>query len=309
MSAFTKAASATCAVGAVAFSVLAGGMSASAAPVDCAAMGATTVAPGICQIVVTTSGTFSIGAPVGVTVTHLEALLVAGGSAGSGFPGYAGGFGGEVVYVDNLPLTPLTVTIGAGGTTSGSSAAGTPTVVTDGTTTFTEAEPAELEDPADPDTGTYNPSINGVNGVLPSAFVATANPASTLFPSYTGEQYLAGDGVDGDEVNGDAPWILATDHTPAGGGQPGTFATARANSGSGGGGGIENFDDGYSFGAGDGAAGVVIFRFAAPEAPAAAAAALAATGSDASTATAVAGVLLLGGTAALIAGQRRRARA
>lgn len=305
MSAFTRAASATCAAGAVAFTVLAGGMSASAAPVDCAAMGATTVAPGICQIVVTTSGTFSIGAPVGVTVTHLEALLVAGGSAGVQ---YDGGYGGEVVYVDNLPLTPLTVTIGAGGTTAGSTA-GTSTVVAAGATSLAEANPAELEDPADPDSPTYDPSINGVTGVLPSAFVTTANPASILFPAYTGEQYLAGDGVDGDLIEfGEAPFVLGTTWTPAGGGTPGAFANARPSSGSGGSGQVVDFNDGSFVPSGNGAAGVVIFRFAAPEAPAAAAA-LAATGSDASTATAAAGLLLLGGTAALIAGQRRRARA
>jgi len=245
-------------------------------------MGATTVAPGICQIVVTTSGSFSIGAPVGVTVTHLEALLVAGGTQGSG---YSGGFGGEVLYVNDVPLTPLTVTIGAGGTDSGGATA---TIVAN----------SDFSKTAAPSTGT---SLNGDAGVLPSA-----RAASALFPAYAGEQYLAGDGVDGDEISGaDDPWVLATSQTPAGGGQPGPFSIARANSGSGGGGDIYNSQDNYFYFAGDGAAGLVIFRFAAPEAPAA----LAATGVDASTATGVAGVLLLGGTAALIAGQRRRARA
>lgn len=285
MSAFTKAASATGVVGAVAFSVLAGGMSASAAPVDCAAMGATTIAPGICQIVVTTSGTFSIGAPVGVTVTHLEALLVAGGTAGDG---YDAGFGGEVIYVNDVPLTPLTVTIGAGGTTGGGVAGATTISNSDGGVT------------AEPSTGT---SINGTAGVLPSTLAASA-----LFPAYAGEQYLAGDGVDGDEVNdGDAPWVLATSQTPAGGGQPGPFATARANSGAGGAGDLVDFQLDSFYPRGDGAAGVVIFRFAAPEAVVSDAA-LAATGVDASTATAAAGVLLLGGAAALVAGRRRRAR-
>ena len=285
MSAFSKAASATCAAGAVAFSVLAGGMSASAAPVDCAALGATTVAPGVCQIVVTTSGSFSIGAPVGVTVTHLEALLVAGGTQGSG---YSGGFGGEVLYVNDVPLTPLTVTIGAGGTDNGGA-------------TATTISNIDFSKTAAPSTGT---SLNGDAGVLPSA-----RAASTLFPAYTGEQYLAGDGADGALINfGEAPFTLGTTWTPAGGGTPGAFANARPNSGSGGSGQVTDFNDDSAFvPRGNGADGVVIFRFAAPEAPAAAA--LAATGSDASTATAVAGVLLLGGTAALIAGQRRRTRA
>ena len=293
ISAFTKAASATGIVGAVAFSVLAGGMSASAAPINCAAFGATTIAPGICQIVVTTSGSFSVGAPVGFPVTHLEALLVGGGTAGGddvGPDGYTPGYGSEVVYVDNVPLSGVTVTIGTGGTIGGTAA--TPTVMTDGATMFEEAGPSTA------------PTTSGAAGVLPSAFVAGANPASGLFPAFVGEQALAGDGVEGFVID---PATPAPDWAAGGGGTNGTFVNGRPNSGAGGGGANRNISNGDNIPGGNGAAGVVIFRFAAPD-DGVVSPALAATGVDASTAAAAAGVLLLGGAAAHIAGRRRRAR-
>ena len=286
-SAFSKAASATCIAGAIAFGILAGSASASAAPVDCATLGATTIAPGICQIVFTANGTFT--PPAGVSA--LEALLVGGGTAGTAdvtVLGYDGGLGAEVLYVDSVSIAaPVTVIVGAGGTTAGVPATGSALVYG---ASANSAEPAVLS------------SINGDAGVLPSTLVAAENPASTLFPAFAGEQAVAGDGLDGTVRD---PATPGTDWTAAGGGTFGTFANARPNSGAGGGGANFNLNDGSNIAGGNGAAGLVIFRFAAPEA--AVSPALAATGTDSTLAIGAAGALLLGGAVALAAtGAKRR---
>lgn len=284
MSAFTKAASATCIAGAVAFTVLAGSLSASAAPVTCESLGATTIAPGICQIVITTSGTFT--APAGVT--NLEALLVAGGSAGNN--GYDGGVSGGVLYVDSLPVgIPLTLTVGAGGVYAGDGPTGTGY----GTgATGDSVEPLPT-------------SLYGTGGVLPSAFVAGENPASTLFPAYAGEAPVAGDGQQGDDdIDGTEP--VATSQSSAGGGTNGAFVSALANTGSGGGGATLDRGNGDITNPGNGGSGVIILRFAAPEA--AVSPALAATGTDSTLAAGAAGALLLGGAVALAATAAKRRR-
>lgn len=283
MSAFTKAASATCIAGAIAITTMAGAMSASAAPVDCATLGATTIAPGICEVVFTANGTFTV--PAGVT--HLEALLVAGGTAGlvdDDADGYGDpGLGGEVDYLSDVPTDePLTVVVGTGGTTAGAPA--TLTSISN-STGGAAAQPAVT-------------SINGSAGVLPSVVAA-----SPLFPAFAGEQPLAGDGEPGTLSTGGDP---GTDWTPAGGGTVGTtYVNARPNSGAGGGGASASL--GGPLDPGNGADGLVLFRFAAPEA--AVAPQLAATGVDVSVSGAAAGTLLLGGAAILAAGLRRRARA
>lgn len=91
--------------------------------------GSTEILPGICQIVFTADGTFTI--PAGAA--KLTAVLVGGGGGGYAWEDINdestdqfGGGAGEVVYTDDLPTdgTTFTITIGAGG--AGEYAAGTP---------------------------------------------------------------------------------------------------------------------------------------------------------------------------------------
>jgi hypothetical protein len=81
---------------------------------------ATLVAPDLCEVLVTESGTFT--APSGIT--KLAAFVVGAGSGGWGsgdsFGSYGGG-GGAVVYVDSVDVSgPIDVTIGAGGASGAS---------------------------------------------------------------------------------------------------------------------------------------------------------------------------------------------
>lgn len=71
------------------------------------------IAPGICQVVFTTSGTFT--APSGVT--KLTAVVVGGGGGAYTFTSNTyGGGAGEVVYTDAIALTgDSAVVVGAGG--------------------------------------------------------------------------------------------------------------------------------------------------------------------------------------------------
>jgi hypothetical protein len=76
---------------------------------------ATLVAPGVCEVVFTESGTFT--APSGIS--KLAAFMVGAGAGGWGsinsFGSYGGG-AGEVVYVDSVEFSnPLEVTVGIGG--------------------------------------------------------------------------------------------------------------------------------------------------------------------------------------------------
>jgi len=68
----------------------------------------------------TSSGTFSV--PTGIT--NLDVLVVAGGGSGGGFsPGRGGGGAGGLIFAPDHPVTPggtITVTVGDGGTSSGS---------------------------------------------------------------------------------------------------------------------------------------------------------------------------------------------
>jgi len=68
----------------------------------------------------TSSGTFSV--PTGIN--NLDVLVIAGGGSGGGFsPGRGGGGAGGVIFAPDFPVTPggtVTVTVGCGGTSSGS---------------------------------------------------------------------------------------------------------------------------------------------------------------------------------------------
>ncbi len=96
---------------------IAGGSPAVAAP-TCGATepAATVVAPGVCQVVVTKSGTFT--APTGLS--KLSALVVGAGGGARHNSGFAYGAGsGQVVYVDSVSLAgPAEVTVGRGGASS-----------------------------------------------------------------------------------------------------------------------------------------------------------------------------------------------
>lgn len=72
------------------------------------------IAPGICQVVFTSSGTFT--APAGVT--KLSAVLVGGGGGAYAFSGNTNGAGaGQVTYTEAIALTGNSdVVVGAGGT-------------------------------------------------------------------------------------------------------------------------------------------------------------------------------------------------
>jgi hypothetical protein len=72
---------------------------------------ATLIAPGICEVRMTTSGTFT--PPSGVSKV---ASVIVGAGGGSGALGATGAGGGAVVYVDSVPTgAPLAVTVGSGG--------------------------------------------------------------------------------------------------------------------------------------------------------------------------------------------------
>jgi hypothetical protein len=72
---------------------------------------ATLIAPGICEVRMTTSGTFT--PPAGVSKV---ASVIVGAGGGSGAQGANGAGGGAVVYVDSIPTgAPLAVTVGTGG--------------------------------------------------------------------------------------------------------------------------------------------------------------------------------------------------
>lgn len=76
---------------------------------------ATLVAPGVCEVLITESGTFT--APSGLS--KLAAFMVGAGGAGWGADGIVASYGGgagEVVYVDSVEFaSPLAITIGTGG--------------------------------------------------------------------------------------------------------------------------------------------------------------------------------------------------
>lgn len=81
---------------------------------------ATLVADGVCEVRITATGAFSFTPPSGIS--KLAAVLVGGGGGAGLFPGgdssYAGN-GGNVVYIDSLPLGgPVTGVVGAGGAAS-----------------------------------------------------------------------------------------------------------------------------------------------------------------------------------------------
>lgn len=281
-----RAASLAGATGLIAFATFAGGMSASAAPVVCEAVGAVTITTGVCEIRVTASNP-TVTIPAGVT--QLEALLVGGGGAGAASyvdDGPGGGFGGEVVYVNTVPVTgPITVVIGNGGVVGGTEA--TPTTISSGAFNASASG------------GTLD--FNGTAGVVPSA----AAGASAGFPALLGEAPVAGNGQEGE--------FYSEDPSPADP-RPATGAgTALANidalpvTGSGGGGASFDFDPQTNFPGGNGGSGLVIFRFTAFEV-----AALAASGVDSTAATvaaAGAATLLGGGVFAMLYARLRRSRA
>lgn len=87
------------------------------------------VAPTVCEITLTSSGTFTPNSQM----IKVEALLV--GAGGSSVTGYAGG-GGEVTIIELDNSGDATVTVGAGGTyLSGGDGTGGTTSVTQGVTT------------------------------------------------------------------------------------------------------------------------------------------------------------------------------
>lgn len=85
---------------------------------------ATLVAEGICEVRITTSGTFT--PPSGIA--KLSAVLVGGGEGALlNEPLLYGGNGGAVTYVDSVPLSaPLAVGIGAGGAPGNSATPASP---------------------------------------------------------------------------------------------------------------------------------------------------------------------------------------
>jgi hypothetical protein len=260
---------------------------------------ATLVADNVCEVRITASGSFT--PPTGIT--KLAGVLIGAGAGAGEFLNtttgddiFYAGSGGDVVYVDSIPLgAPLAITIGAAGE-SDTTAGGTPTsggdtiVGTDGAVGAAFAPVGASCSPAANiilifgNGAQTDGSVDGTGACVPGVGYALSQLAGVdpaLFPA----------AADGTAVYGD-------------GGIPSeTGATAAVDAGDGGS--VDTTGAAHHF---DGAAGLVILRFvpAAPVAPTAPS--LAATGSAVpwfSPAGSVAAILA--GAVLLIATRRRRA--
>ncbi len=255
--------------------VVAGASSAGAAAA--CPVGATQVAPGVCSVTLTSSGSFT--APAGVTT--LEALLVGGGGAGSdGCSEYTGGAAGEATYVSTVSTAgPVSVTVGNGGVAplgfecndrDPAVVDGADTVMTDAASTVSTATG-----------GAYMGGVGGT-GVLPSTFVAGVPGTIALWPVFVGEACFGDDGMDGELSSGasDDPnnFSGTTQRQPCGGGAlsdltpdvfvgGGEFADGVAGTGSGGAAfsyfalDVDDTNLDYESIQGDGGSGFVTFRY------------------------------------------------
>ena len=147
--------------------------SAFAAASECGA-DAELVADGICEVTFTETPDSAWTPPAGIT--KIQALLVGGGGAVGGDNEYGGG-GGDVQLVELSPSGNVAVTVGAGGTHSGS-IPGTESAITQGGTTVT-AEPGD------------NSSTDGLTG-------------GDSGNGFQGDNYGSGAGAGGDATDGSA---------------------------------------------------------------------------------------------------------
>ncbi len=209
---------------------------------------ATLIAPGICEIVMYSSGTFT--PPAGVT--KLAAVLVRGGGGGDQIAtGYAGG-GGEVTYVDSVALTgPLVVTVGAGGTLGAFSPAATDggdTTLNSHTANGGQAGYFQNGGASGNGNAGWNSFSNSPGGGAKSAATETTPGSGYVFsdiPSVDAALF---------PVAADLPWEF---------GRGGGSDTGTPNAGSGSGGGYSESLE-LTF---DGASGSVTLRFAPAEEP------------------------------------------
>lgn len=207
---------------------------------------ATLIAPGICEIVMYSSGTFT--PPAGVT--KVAAVLVGGGGGGDQIAtGYAGG-GGEVTYVDSVALTgPLVVTVGKGG----SLGAFSPPASDGGDTTLNSYTARGGQAGVYANGGASGNGNAGWNTFADSPGGGAKSAATATTP---GSGYVFSDIPSVDStlfpIAADLPWEL---------GQGGASAASSPNPGSGSGGGYSASLD-LTF---DGAQGSVTLRFAPVE--------------------------------------------
>jgi hypothetical protein len=260
---------------------------------------ATLVAPGVCEVVFTESGTFT--APS--TISKLAAFLVAGGEGGSidsDFGSTYGGGAGEVVYIDAVEFSaPLAVSVGTGGYANDRGTA-TETTVGDAT--------ARPGDGVFSGNENYNPTsapcINRESGA--GAGAAGNGDGDTVGPGYLLSEFPGVDTALFPATDGEAIFAQGGDAClPA-------LPTTVANSGNGG---ATTFAA-----ANDGSDGIVIFRYAtlsdeageeAQSGIAPAATVLAATGPSVSSAWApgAASALFAAGAALLVMVRRSRKNA
>jgi LPXTG-motif cell wall-anchored protein len=249
---------------------------------------ATLVADNVCEVRITSSQSFTV--PSGIT--KLAAVLVAGGAGAesNGTSDLYAGSGGAVVYVDSLPLgAPLNIVVGAGGgsanTTGSASAPGGDTTVGAAVATGGTG------------TGPFDPNCNdGVSHDYFSKGARTLGVGDPTCASGLGFTLAQLSGVDA------ALFPAAANGTASygDGGVPGATATFSTVAGHGGDAKVVPDGEFFTTQQGDGAAGLVILRFAGVPT-------LAATGSSVSwTAPAVsAGMVALG--ALLVVFRRRHA--
>lgn len=208
---------------------------------------ATLIAPGICEIVMYSAGTFT--PPAGVT--KVAAVLVGGGGGGyQDATGYGGG-GGEVTYVDAVALTgPLVVTVGKGGSLGTS-----PSSASDGGDTTLNSYTARGGQAGVFANGGASGSGNAGWSTLGNSPGGGAKSAATATAPGSGYVFSDIPGVDSTlfPIAFDLPWEF---------GQGGAPAASSPNPGSGSGGGYSAPDPGLTF---DGAQGSVILRFAPAE--------------------------------------------
>ena len=273
------------------------GGSAFAAP-TCAATtpAATLIAPGICEVVVTASGTFT--PPVGVS--KVAAVLVGGGAGGYHYGGGYGGGGGEVVYVDSVAVAaPLAIVVGAGGTYGFKPGGGDNTPATNGGSTTLSSFVARG--------GVAGSDFHGgASGSALQGFMGCPGPGGGSRSVAT--ETAPGAGYTFEQISGlDAALFPMELNPETEFGQGGGETTIAPDPGTGGGGGY--VDSGPTAGAFDGASGSVTFRFAATEAAASPDGdELAATGAnDAALLAGVLGLGLMVAGAAVVAQPRRTA--
>lgn len=278
------------------------GGSAFAAP-TCAATtpAATLIAPGICEVVMTTSGTFT--PPAGVS--KVAAVLVGGGGGGYHYGGGYGGGGGEVVYVDSVSVAaPLTVVVGGGGTSGYWQVNVGDSPATDGgSTTLSTVTALGGAAAQDYQGGASGNALSGVTGCPApgggAQSAATAQVGDTAPAAGAGYTFAQIPGLD------TALFPSAADpgiEFGRGGGE----TTTKPDAGTGQGGGYVDLLEGRF----DGGSGSVTFRFAATEAATAAPDddKLAATGAnDSALLLGVLGLGLMVAGAAVTARTRRTA--